>query len=58
MKKYYCDKCGMEMTEKEYERPYFFIRKYDIVNGEHYCKDVVLCAECESKFIKWLGEKE
>ena len=46
MKKYYCDKCRMEMTEKEYEKPYFFIRKYDIVNGEHYCKDVVLCEEC------------
>ena len=37
MKKYFCDKCGMEMTEKEYERPYLSIRKYDIVNGEHYC---------------------
>jgi len=56
MKKYFCDKCGMEMTEKEYERPHFYIRKYSTVNGEHYCKDVVLCVECEKKFIKWLGE--
>jgi hypothetical protein len=58
MKKYYCDKCGKEMTQEQYEKPYFYISKYNIVDGERYCKDVVLCAECKSKFIKWLGEKE
>lgn len=58
MKKYFCDKCRMEMSEEQYyKRPYFCIRKYDTVNG-NYCKDMVLCAECESKFIKWLGEIE
>lgn len=58
MMKYFCDKCGKEITEEQYKRPYFYIRKYDIVNDNHYCKDVVLCEECESKFIEWLGDKE
>lgn len=55
MKKYFCDRCGKEVSEEEYNRPYFYIRKYHIVNGENYVKDVFLCDECESKFIKWLG---
>jgi len=58
MKKYFCDKCGKEMTQEQYERPYFYITKYDIIEGNHYQNYVVLCEECESKLIKWLGETE
>ena len=58
MKKYFCDRCGKEVTEEEYERPYFYIRKYHIVSDNYNVNDVFLCEECESKFIKWLGEKE
>lgn len=58
MKKYFCDKCKKEVTEEEYKRPYFYIRKYHIVSDNYCVKDVFLCEECESKFIKWLGDTE
>ena len=53
MKRYFCDKCGKEITEKQHESPYIWILK----GNDNFAEQVALCDECEDEFIKWLGEK-
>ena len=54
MKRYFCDKCGKEMTKEQYSKHFFDISKYIFVERANHI-ELVLCEECENKLFKWLG---
>lgn len=57
MKRYFCDKCGKEMTKEEYGTQFFVISKHNVMERVNH-NELVLCEECERKLFEWLGVDE
>lgn len=51
MIRYYCDLCGMEVTEEEYNE----LKRFDI--NKSWWKKVYLCDDCCDRLKKWLEDQ-
>ena len=57
MKRYFCDKCGKEMTKEQYSTHFFTVSKHNVLKCDYH-NELVLCEECERKLFEWLGVDE
>lgn len=57
MKRYFCDRCGEEMSKGDYETrtPRFDISKFN-TDKDSWWERIVLCNKCSDELEKWFEE--